>query len=131
MANERHHNCCDHRDQNGISPLRYLADNICPKICSYQNVKPKNQRDMEPTGDINMLSDGPEQAGKQPDAKKLPNKKGAVRLRAKNPTGKKGDFNVRNSLRKSSIGVDIKLLYGKLTLFIAQMQMVDQLSLTP
>ena len=86
---------------------------------------------MQPTGDIKMLSDGPEQAGKQPDAKKLPNKKGAVRLRAKNPTGKKGDFNVRNSLRKSSIGVDIKLLYGKLTLFIAQMQMVDQLLLTP
>ena len=98
MANERHHNCCDHRDQNGISPLRYLADNICPKICSYQNVKPKNQRDMEPTGDINMLSDGPEQAGKQPDAKKLPNKKGAVRLRAKNPTGKKGNLKRQKQL---------------------------------
>ena len=92
MANERHHNCCDHRDQNGISPLRYLADNICPKICSHQNVKPKNQRDMEPTGDIKMLSDGPEQGGKQPDAKRLPIKKGAGRLRAENPTGKKGNL---------------------------------------
>ena len=98
MANERHHNCCDHRDQNGISPLRYLADNICPKICSHQNVKPKNQREMEPTGDIKMLSDGPEQAGKQPDAKKLPNKKGAGRLRAKNPTGKKGNLKRQKQL---------------------------------
>ena len=98
MANERHHNCCDNRDQNGISPLRYLADNICPKICSHQNVKPKNQRDMEPTGDINMLSDGPEQAGKQPDAKKLPNKKGAGKLRAKNQTGKKGNLKRQKQL---------------------------------
>ena len=47
---------------------------------------------MVQTGDIKMLLDGREKAGKQPDAKKRPNKKGAGRLRAKNPTGKKGNL---------------------------------------
>ena len=39
-----------------------------------------------------MLSDGPEQASKQTVAKRLPIKKGAGRLGAKNPIGKKGNL---------------------------------------
>ena len=53
---------------------------------------------MEPTGDIKMLSDGPEQAGKQPDTKRLPIKRSAGRVRAKNPTGKKGNLERQQQL---------------------------------
>ena len=72
---------------------------------------------MEPTGDIKMLSDGPEQAGKQAVAKRLPIKKGAVRLRAKNPTGKKGNLERQQQLAQIVRWGRHKTILGKANFF--------------
>ena len=77
-----------------------------------------------------MLSDGQEQAGKQVVAKRLPIKKGAGRLRAKNPTGKKGNLERQQQLAQIVRWGRHNTNLGKANFFIAQMQMVDQLSLT-